>query len=180
MKNIFTAIMMLSLLTFSVAAEELTKEQSSALKIKIDLVVKWAEDSTIIAAVKKINTDGQGDLKEMTQEKWKEIPVLDPKVRALTKNEAAEALKKLKDDSVSEAFLSAADGTKVAFLSKTSNWSHKGKAKHDDPMNNKSWTGKVETDESTGSLNIQVSVPVLDGGKPIGSLCVGFAVAKLK
>lgn len=180
MKLFFNAILMISLLSLSVSAEELSKEQNDALKLKIELVKKWAEDATLVSSVKKVNAEGQADFKDMTQDKWKELPVLDPKVRSLTKNEAAEALKKLKDDSVSEAFLSAADGTKVAFLSKTSNWSHKGKGKHDDPMNNKSWIGKVETDESTGSLNIQVAVPVLDGGKPIGSLCVGFAVAKLK
>jgi hypothetical protein len=180
MKLFFKTITLFSLLSLSIHAEELTKEQSSALVAKIELVKKWAAEAALVSSVKKVNAEGQADFKDITQDKWKELPVLDPKVRSLTKNESAETIKKLKDDSVSEAFLSAADGTKVAFLSKTSNWSHKGKAKHDDPMSNKSWTGKVETDESTGSLNIQVAVPVLDGGKPIGSLCVGFAVAKLK
>ena len=35
---------------------------------------------------------------------------------------------------ISEAFVSAADGTKVDFLSKTTWWIHKGKPKHDVPM----------------------------------------------
>jgi hypothetical protein len=67
----------------------------------------------------------------------------------------------------------------VAFLSKTSSWSHKGKPKHDVPMMGKIWYGTVETDESTGQLQVQVGIPVLDGARPIGSIVVGFSVSRL-
>ncbi|MCK6597962.1 MAG: hypothetical protein L6Q37_06325 [Bdellovibrionaceae bacterium] len=40
--------------------------------------------------------------------------------------------------------------------------------------------GKVEVDESSGKTQIQVSVPVVDAGKNIGSLTVGFNVSELK
>ncbi len=80
---------------------------------------------------------------------------------------------------VSEAFLSDADGLKVAFLSKTSNWNHKDKPKHDVPMADKMWQGPLEVDESSGIKQIQIAVPVLDGDKPIGSLVVGISVTKL-
>ena len=46
-------------------------------------------------------------------------------------------------------------------------------------MAGKTWQGAVEVDESTGTQQIQVAVPVMDGGKAIGSLVVGFAVSKL-
>ena len=72
------------------------------------------------------------------------------------------------------------DGTKAAFLSKTTGWSHKGKPKHDLPMSGKSWQGPVEVDESTGLQQVQVAVPVLDGGKPVGSLVVGLSLSKLR
>ena len=75
--------------------------------------------------------------------------------------------------------MSDAAGLKVAFIAKTTNWSHKGKPKHDVPMTGKSWQGPVEVDESSGQRQIQVSVPVLDGGKPIGSLCVGLSLSQL-
>jgi len=75
--------------------------------------------------------------------------------------------------------VSAADGTKVAFFAKTSSWSHKGKAKHEQPMQGKDWTGSVEVDESTGAEQIQIGLPVLDGGKPIGSVVIGLAIAKM-
>ena len=77
-------------------------------------------------------------------------------------------------------FINAAEGYKVGFLAKTSFWNHKGKSKHDDPMSGKVWIGKIEVDDSSGTQQVQVAVPVLDGDKPIGSLTVGFAIAKLK
>jgi hypothetical protein len=34
-------------------------------------------------------------------------------------------------------------------------------------------------DESTGLITVQVAVPVLDGGKAVGSIVVGLTVSKL-
>jgi hypothetical protein len=58
-------------------------------------------------------------------------------------------------------------------------WSHKGDPKHEQPMTGKIWQGPVESDKATGLDQIQVSVPVLDGDKPIGSLVVGLSVSQL-
>ena len=46
-------------------------------------------------------------------------------------------------------------------------------------MAGKTWQGPIEVDESTGLQQIQVAVPVLDSGKPIGSLVIGLSLAKL-
>lgn len=154
-----------------------------AVQAKVDAMKKqiesWAADPAIVNAVKAYNTTPPADSAAMTQDKWKTLPILDPFVRSFSKNPAGEFLKGKKTDAVSEAFLSGADGNKVAFLAKTSSWCHKGKAKHDDPMAGKVWQGDVEVDESTGLQQIQVAVPVLDGGKPVGSLVVGLSLSKL-
>jgi hypothetical protein len=155
-----------------------------AVQAKVDAQLKdikaWAADPAVVSAVKTVNATPPADVAGMTQDKWKSLSVLDPIVRGYSKNATAEFLKTKKDATVSEAFVSAADGTKVAFLSKPSNWSHKGKAKHDDPMAGKTWQGAVEVDESTGLQQVQVAVPVLDGDKPIGSLTVGLSLSKLQ
>jgi hypothetical protein len=176
----FILILSLLLASTSVFAEELTAEQKAALQKHVEKVKTWASDPAIVSAVKAVNTSALADYKDMNQEKWKALPVLDPKVRYFSKTPAAEVLKAKKDEVVTEAFLNAADGSKVAFLAKTSNWTHKGKGKHDDPMNGKTWQGPIEMDESTGLKSIQVAVPVTDGGKNIGSLTVGFSITKLK
>ena len=161
------------------AAEALDPAAQAKVDARLKEIQTWAANPVLINAVKAHNAALPAELAAMTQEKWKTLSVLDPFVRGFSKNEAGEFLKTRKSEVVSEAFLSGADGIKVAFLSKPTNWSHKGKEKHDVPMTGKTWQGPVETDESTGARQLQVSVPVLDGDKPIGSLVVGLAVSKL-
>lgn len=155
----------------------------AALQGKVDAKVKeiqsWAAAPAIVDAVKAYNAAKAPDATAMDQAKWADISVIDPFVRGLTKNPAAEVLKAKKGEVISEAFVSGADGGKVAFLGKPTNWSHKGKPKHDQPMSGKTWQGPVEIDESSGLQQVQVAVPVLDGGKPIGSLVVGLSIGKL-
>ncbi|HLP03554.1 MAG TPA: hypothetical protein VK163_16115 [Opitutaceae bacterium] len=156
----------------------------SALQAKIDHEIEAAKvlaaDPAIVAAVQAHNAAPSGDAAAMTQEKWKTLTLLDPFVRGFSKNPAGEALKAKKSAFVSEAFVSGAEGTKVAFLAKPSSWSHRGKAKHDVPMSGKVWQGEIEVDESTGLQQVQVAVPVLDGTTPIGSLVMGLSVTKLR
>lgn len=155
----------------------------SAVQAKVDAKVSevktWAADPVIVKAVAAHNASLPADQAAMTQEKWKTLTVLDPFVRAFSKNEAGAFLKTKKADWLTEAFVSDAKGLKVAFLSKPTGWSHAGKAKHDVPMTGKTWQGPVEVDESTGQQQLQVSIPVLDNGQPIGSLVVGLSLAKL-
>ncbi|MBI5388636.1 MAG: hypothetical protein HZA90_28575 [Verrucomicrobia bacterium] len=168
-----------SLPSTSVGADSL----AAPTQAKVDGIVKdiqtWAADPALVSAVKAQNTALPPDYAAMNQDKWKTLSVLDPFVRGFSKNPVGEFLKKKKSEVLAEAFVSDANGLKVGFLSKTSGWSHKGKPKHDVPMTGKTWQGQVEMDESTGLQTVQVSVPVLDGDKAIGSLVVGLSVAKL-
>jgi hypothetical protein len=154
-----------------------------ALQAKVDAQVKaiqaWASDPLLVNAVKAQNTSLPAELSTMTQDKWKDLSKLDPFVRTFDKNAAGEFLKSKKTDVVIRAFISDANGLKVAFTTKTLSWSHKGDPKHELPLTGKTWQGPVEQDKATGLQQIQVSVPVLDGDKPIGSLVVGLGVSKL-
>ncbi len=181
MKKLILASIILALGTLVLpAADPLDAELQARIDAKSRIIENWAANPVVVNAVKEQNANPPASYAAFTQEKWKTLSVLDPVVRAFTKNPAAEFLKSQKTDPcLSEAFLSASNGGKVAFLSKPSNWSHKGSAKHEDPMHGKKWQGPVEVDESSGVKQVQISVPVLDGGKPIGSLTVGLNVSKL-
>lgn len=135
-------------------------------------------DAKVVAAVKAYNTAPPTVAKDMDQAKWSQLSVLSPEVKTFTKNDLATYLKSKKTDRISEIFVSGADGTKVAFLAKTTSWSHKGKPKHDKPMSGKTWIGNPELDESSGKMQIQFSFPVLDGAKPIGSVVIGLDASK--
>lgn len=150
----------------------------SKIDAKIGEIKSWGSDPVIVNAVKAYNSAPSAQAKEMNQDKWKASSLLDPFIKELSRNDAAKLLK-AKGGAVSEAFVSGSDGTKVAFITKTSSWSHKGKPKHDKPMSGTTWQGDVEVDESTGVKQIQVAVPVMDGGSAIGSLVIGLDISKL-
>lgn len=182
MKHVASLIVaaVLSLCLFSPSyAATLTPEQQAKVDAKLKAFQEWGTDSKIVAAVKDYNANPSAEAKAMTNDKWKTLTLLDPFVRSLAKNELAEYLKAKKDEAVTELFVSGADGGKVAFFAKTSSWSHKGKEKHDLPMAGKTWQGAVEVDESTGKQQVQISVPVLDGATPIGSIVIGLGISKL-
>lgn len=161
----------------------LAAETDSSLQPKIEAkiaeVKTWAADPAIVAAVVAQNTAMPAAYASMNQETWKGLTVLDPLVRGLSRNPTALILKSHKSDWVAEAFLNDASGAKVALLSKSTNWSHGTSQKHTDPMAGKVWQGTAQIDESSGLQQIQISVPVLSEGKPVGSLIVGISVSKL-
>jgi hypothetical protein len=160
-------------------AEGLTPAIQARIDERLTLITTWAADPIVVEAVRAHNAAVPAEQLALTQDKWHALTVLDPVVRAFARNTLGQFLKSKKDEFVTEAFVSDAAGLKVGFIAKTTNWSHHGKPKHEVPMAGKNWQGAVEVDESSGQQQLQVSVPVLDGGKPIGSLVVGLSVTKL-
>ena len=177
--KILSTTLFLALATLPLFGEGLDPAVQSKVDAQIKIIQSWAADPVIVKAVKAHNASPAAEVAAMTQDKWKSLTVIDPFVRSFSKNEAGTLLKGKKGEAASEAFLSGADGAKVAFLSKPTGWSHKGKPKHEEPMSGKIWQGSIEVDESTGLQQVQVAVPVLDADKPIGSLVVGLSLSKL-
>ena len=180
-RRVLSRLLVVAMLGLSAPAGAAGLEATAQAKVdaKLQEIQGWAADAAIVGAVRAYNAGKSPEAAAMDQNKWSSVSVIDPLVRGLTRNPAAEFLKGKKGEGVSEAFLSGADGGKVAFLGKPTNWSHQGKPKHQQPMSGKIWQGEVEVDESSGLQQVQVAVPVLDGGKPIGSLVVGLSVGML-
>jgi hypothetical protein len=160
-------------------ADEISPDVQAKIDHWIAEAKQWAADPEIVKAVVAQNAQLPAGFAEMTQEKWESLTDNDPFVRALTRNAAAQLLRAKRTDEITEAFLSDGNGLKVAFLTKTTNWSHKGKPKHEVPMAGKPWQGKLELDKSSGARQVQVSVPVLEGEKPVGSLVIGVSLSAL-
>jgi hypothetical protein len=115
---------------------------------------------------------------------WKTTRRSDPTVKGFQANPAGQFLKaKLEatGGTISEAFLSAARGEKVAFVEKTTSYIHQGQAKFDVPFTTgKPWQGKAEFDESSQTYAIQLSIAVLVDEKPSGALVVGVNLSTLE
>jgi hypothetical protein len=177
-KKILALLIIGLLASHAVFGAPLTADQKTKVEGQVKKFLPLGSDPFIIAAVKGYNAKAPAEGKGMTQAKWKGLSVLSNEVKFFSKNALAEYLKTKRTDAVAECFVSIADGTKAAFFSKTTSWSHKGAAKHDSPMVNKNWMGESEMDESTGKVLVQVSFPVLDAGKPIGSVVIGLDLSK--
>jgi len=176
-----TILLALTLSGLSAAAfgQTLTPERKARLDAKAQQLRSWGSDPAIVAAVKAHNTSPDPAAKAMTNDKWKSLTLLDPFVRSFSKNPLGQQLKSKQTPEIAECFVSGADGTKVAFLSKPTSWSHADKEKHRKPMSGGLWIGPPETDESSGLLQVQVGVPVMDGAKAIGSIVIGLKVSEL-
>jgi hypothetical protein len=179
MKKLISLIVVFLSLSVMLAAQTLTPDQKTKVNQQMEIWRVLGTDPAVVKAVKAYNAQQPADTVGMTQEKWDKLTVLDPIVRGLSKNELAEYLKTKRTPIVAELFVSGANGGKVALFAKTSSWNHSGKPKHDAPMTGKTWIGDPALDESTGKVLVQISFPVLDGGKPIGSIVVGLDTAKL-
>jgi hypothetical protein len=181
-KNTFTScltVLICAVASFSQAPPEI----KSKLDAKIKQLSSFSTDPEIVNAVKAHNaTPPAGEALTMSNEQWHSLTVLDPFVRVTAKTSLSEYLKTRKnaDDTIAKVFVSGADGSKVGFDAKTEHWTHKGLPKHEVPMTGATWIGPVKVDDSTGQQLIQVGLPVLDSGKPIGSIVFGLRVDKLR
>ena len=173
---------LITLLATVFAASTLFAAPPADVQAKVDKRVAQfsglSKDATVVAAVKAYNAAPPKEAAGMTNDKWKTLNDQSPEVKVFAKNKLATLLASKKTKEVATIFVSGSDGGKVAFLSKTGSWTHKGNAKHENPMVNKAWTGDVELDE--GKQLVQFALPVLDGKKPIGSIVVELYVADLK
>ncbi len=169
-----------ALLMAGLGAAPLTVEQKALVDVQIKAFSDLETDPVVVKAVKAYIANPPAELKGMTQDTWAKLSVLSPEIKSLTKNDLAVYLKTRKTPIVAELFVSAPGGEKVAFFGKTTSWNHKGKPKHDVPMTGKTWIGESELDESSGKTTVQFSIPVLEGGKAIGSIVIGLDMALLK
>jgi hypothetical protein len=181
-KNAFTPCLMI-LICVSAGLGQAPPEIKVKLDAKIKQLAAFSTDSEIVKEVKAHNAaPASAEAAAMTNDQWHSLTVLDPFVRATAKTPLSEYLKAKKsaDDTIAKVFVSGADGSKVGFDAKTEHWTHKGMPKHEVPMTGGTWIGSVKVDDSTGQQLIQVGLPVLDDGKPIGSIVFGLRVDKLR
>ena len=140
----------------------------------------WAASPVIVEAV--LAQNAKGPIPGMDNAKWKTVSEKDPIVQGFINNEAGKFLTSEMAGTNGicvSAFLSAAQGEKVAFTDKTGSYIHKGSAKFDVPFTTgKTWQGNPELED--GVYIIQISAPVLSEGKPIGALVVDVDGSKLE
>ena len=172
----------LGAVTTAWAAFEITPAMQKEIDKHVEVVKGWAASPTIVKAVEAQNA--KGPIAGMDNAKWKSVRRSDEIIKGLEGNEAGKYLKQKIQDSGEmyvRVFLNGSQGEKVAFSEKTISYLHKGSAKFDAPFTSgKAWQGTPEFDEPTQMHDVQVAVPVVSSGKPIGVLVVGINLTKLE
>ncbi len=165
----------------SLGAVDVTPALQKEITRQTEIVKGWAANPVVVKAA--LDQNEKGPIAGMDNEKWKAVRRSDDLVRGLAENEAGKFLGRKINDSDGlylRAFLNGARGEKAAFTEKTISYLHSGQAKFDVPFTTgKPWQGTPELDTITEIHDVQIAVPVLSGGKPVGVLVVGLNLSRI-
>src|SRR5215472_1573408 len=90
----------------------LPPDLKDVVEAKAKLVQALGNDPQVVAAVKAYNANPPAVGRTLTNDKWKELSILDPFVRSLSKGPLVDHLKGLVDPSINKLFVSGSDGGK--------------------------------------------------------------------
>jgi len=164
------------------AGSALAKE----VKDVVPEVVSAAANPVIVSAVKEQNDKGLklANIQEVDKE-WMAAKEPTAFMKSLTSNAAAKALAKieLRKPYLVEFILTDNQGANVAITGMTSDYWQGDEPKFTNAFadgKGDTYIARPQKDKSTGEVISQVSVPVMNGGKAIGTLTVGVRAEKLK
>lgn len=157
-------------LTLSVAA--VAEPLSGDLQAKVDQykikLVEWAAHPALVAAVKEANAKGDAT---MSNAKWIELPDNDTTVQAYVAGSVGKQLAKWEEDkNISKLYLRDAKGNLVAASNKPLLFNNVNRPAFANPFKASWAANEIKPDPTTQKKSVQLGVPVLDGGKPIGVL----------
>jgi len=194
-KLIFIVIVTFSLICFSsstwVKKPVLTPELKKKLETNIIEIKSWLETPMFIDAVKTQNAKKKSidEIKKLDKD-WVDIIKNKKKENQLMKQLLNHPVgqwlrKKNKEERgrYPESFLCDNQGANVAISRLTTDYWQGDETKWIDSFNNgkgKTVIGNPKYDESTGSMQIHVSIPVIDNGKTIGVFIIGIKWRHLK
>ena len=185
-----TAAMALQLGTVPMAgAQEFSQDDlANLLRVKVRTVQHMALNPVVIKAARAQNASGLS-LQEIKRrdDEWKASKELNDFKMELQTNQAGSFLKRQVERSTSfnEAFLTDNQGANVAAFPATSDYwqgdEEKWTASYKKGGNSgELFIGPIEEDESTQTLAVQISAPVIDRGRTIGVLVVGVTFTYLE
>jgi len=159
------------------------EKASPAIQQHVQTVIaKWGEDPIVVAAVRAQNASHRS-LKEIQQldAKWQSTPGMSDFMRGLVDSDCGQRLKQLEAETgfYAEIFVTDNQGANVCMSDKTSDY-----WQGDEDKFIKAFAGgqgavfidDVKFDESSQVYTVQASLPVVDGGRAIGTMTVGIDV----
>ncbi len=143
-------------------------------------------DQTLVDAVLAANAAGATlDQIKAKDEVWQKTPGIADDMKALMDSPCAKYLRQLQDARpyLAEVFVMDDQGANVAMTDKTSDYWQGDEAKWQESFKDGVGAihiGEVKFDDSTQAYLVQVSVPVMAGGKAVGAVTFGIDVDKVQ
>lgn len=160
--------------------------RAGEVKDVVPEIVQAAANAAVVKAVKEQNGKGMtlASIQE-TDKAWMDAKAPTEFMKSLTSNEAAQALAKIEKSKpyLVEFILTDNQGANVAITGMTSDYWQGDEPKFTNAFADGKgdvYIARPQKDKSTGEIISQVSVPVMSGGKAIGTLTVGVRSEKLK
>lgn len=169
------------------AQQDITDDElEDLLRVKVRTVQHMALNPLLVRAVRQQNAQRLSP-EEIARrdEAWRATKEMTPFKLSLQTSPAGRFLKDQiqRNNSFNEAFLTDDQGANVAAFPATSDYWQGDEEKWSASFNRgegQEFRGKLERDESTNIVAVQVSAPVLDRGKTIGVLVVGVTINYLQ
>lgn len=178
--NIGVALSVLILSIGSALAPVAHAELPPAAQAKVDkykkLLSEWAKEPVIVAAVKEANA-GDGAV-GMSNAKWDALTDTDAAVTAVLTSPAGQLMTKLEADAgINKLYLRDAKGNIIAASNKPLLYSIANRPAMTVMTTSQPWAqGEVKPDPTTQIKSVQMAVPIMDHGKPIGVLHTGVTI----
>lgn len=130
-------------------------------------LVEWAANPVIIAAVKDANAKGP---EGMNNGVWTDLEDDDPKVLARKTSAAGKLLAKWEGDkNLSKIYIRDEKGNLAAGSNKPLLFNNVTRPQFNMAIKGKEWgASEMKLDPTTQRMSVQIAVPVMDGGRPIG------------
>lgn len=175
----------LFILVMAVGTASAEKAPQKVYDLADSTLAKVGMDPAVVAAVKAQNAKGMSlaDIQAMDA-KWKGHAGVADYMAALMDSALGKHLKGIQATEAyySEIFVMDNQGANVAMTDKTSDYWQGDEAKFKNSFaggKGAVFVDEVEFDDSSQAYLVQVSVPVMDGGKAIGAITFGIDVDKI-
>ena len=162
------------------------EDAPESVKTLIPELKALGTNPVLVAAVKAQNAKGMTlDEIKKRDEAWMATSGVDDFMKEMMNNDAAKELAKIEKSKpfFDELFLMDDLGANVAMTNKTSDYWQGDEEKFTGSFNNGAGgldVGKVKFDKSAQAYLVQVSVPVMEGGKAIGAITIGINIDELE
>lgn len=152
------------------ARAELPADMQAKVEQYKKKLVEWAASPAVVAAVKESNSKG-GMVPGMNNAKWDELSESDPVVKGFQNNAVGKMLSKWEEDKgIDKLYVRDEKGNLVAGSNKPLLYNNGNRPPFKNGLAGVWSDGVVKPDPTTQKKTVQVSVPVVDGGKHIGVL----------